>query len=168
MVKSLRLAWKSRLLGDTDDSWKVIPNCYFSDYCGLQFLLKCNYKAESLNRFLPDFYRELLQYFQEFKNKTNIFPYGEFLLWNNKAITIENHPVFWRSWFKQKLLYVQDVLNAKGNFLTIEAFQNKVKIKTNILHYLQLIAAIPSDLKKKAATIEVPSQELLNTTKLPS
>ena len=26
MVKSLRLAWISRLLGDTDDSWKVIPN----------------------------------------------------------------------------------------------------------------------------------------------
>ena len=87
MVKSLRLAWLSRLLGDNDDSWKVIPNYYLSEYGGLQFLLKCNYNAESINKCLPNFYRELLQYFQEFKNKTNIFPYSEFLLWNNKAIT---------------------------------------------------------------------------------
>ena len=33
-------------------------------------------------------------------------------------------------------------------------------MKANFLHYLQLIAAIPLDLKKKAATIEIPSQEL--------
>ena len=163
MVKSLRLAWLSRLLGDNDDSRKVIPNYYLSEYGGLLFLLKCNYNAESINKCLPNFYRELLQYFQEFKNKTNIFPYGEFLLWNNKPITTENSSVFWRSLFRQKIIYVQDVLNAKGNFLTLEEFQNKFKIKTNFLYYLQLIAAIPSDLKKKAATIEIPSQEVLNT-----
>ena len=29
-------------------------------------------------------------------------------------------------------------------------------MKANFLHYLQLIAAIPLDLKKKAATIEIP------------
>ena len=75
MVKSLRLAWISRLLGDTDDSWKVIPNSYFSDYGGLLFLLKYNYNTESINTCLTDFYRELLKYFQEFQNETNMFPY---------------------------------------------------------------------------------------------
>ena len=88
MVKSLRLAWLSRLLGDNDDLWKVIPNYFLSEYGGFQFLLKCNYNAESINKCLPNFYRELLQHLQEFKSKTNIFPYGEFLLWNNKAIAI--------------------------------------------------------------------------------
>ena len=78
MVNCLRLAWLSRLLGDTDDSWKAILSCYLSEYGGLQFLLKCNYNTESLKKCLPDFYREPLQYFQEFKNKTNIFPQGEF------------------------------------------------------------------------------------------
>ena len=129
MVKSLCLAWLHRLLGDTDDSWKAIPNCYLSEYGGLQFLLKCNYNTESLNICLPNFYREQLRYFQEFKNKRNIFPHGEFLLWNNRAITIENYSVYWRSWFKQKILYVQDVLNAKGNFLMLEEFQISLKLK---------------------------------------
>ena len=149
MVKSLRLAWISRLLGDTDDSWKVIPNYCLSEYGGLQFLLKCNYNTESINKCLPHFYRELLQYFQEFKNKTSIFAYDEFLLWNNKTITIENSSFFWRSWFKRKVIYVQDVLNAEGNFLMLEEFQNKFKIKTKFPYYPQLIAAIPSDLKKE-------------------
>ena len=130
MVKSLCLAWISRLLGDTDDWWKVIPNSYLSEHLSLHFLRKCKYSAEFIKKCLPNFYRELLQYFQEIKNKTNVFPYSEYWLWNNKAITIENYLVFWRSWFKRKILYVQDVLNANGNFLMIEEFQTKFKIKT--------------------------------------
>ena len=50
----------------------------------------------------------------------------------------------------------------------LEEFQDKFKIKTNFLYYLEVIAAIPSDLRKKAATIEIPSQEVLNTAKLSS
>ena len=164
VVKSLRLAWISRLLSSTTDSWKAIPNHYFDAYGGLSFLLKCNYNVASINNGLPTFYRELLQYFQEFKNKTKIFPYGKFLLWNNEAVTIDKNPLFWSSWFKKKIVFVQDILNANGNFLTFQEFQNKFNIKTNYLHYFQLISAIPSDLKKQAKICETPSYEQLNTT----
>ena len=163
-VKSLRLAWISRLLSSTTDSWKAIPNYYFNTYGGLKFLLKCNYNASSINNSLPTFYRELLEYFQEFKEKTNIFSYGKFLLWNNEAITIDKNTLFWKSWFKKNILSVQDILNADRNFLTFQEFQDKFNIKTNYLHYFQLIAAIPTDLKKKARECEAPSRELLNTT----
>ena len=166
MVKLLRLAWISSLLGDTDDSWKVIPNSYLSEYRGLQFLLKCNHNAESINIGLPSFYRELPRYFQELKKKGQYIPLG-------RILTMEQGDNHWKlSRFLEILVQtennVQDVLNANGNFLTIEEFQSKFKIKTNFLHYLQLIAAFPSNLKKKAATIEVPSQELLHTTKISS
>ena len=64
-----------------------------------------------------------------------------------------------------KIFFIQDILNANGNFLTFEEFQNKFSIKTNYLHYFQLLVAIPSDLKKKAMSAEVPSHEqLLNST----
>lgn len=162
-VKSLRLAWISRLLSSTTDSWKAIPNYYFNTYGGLKFLLKCNYNASSINNSLPTFYRELLEYFQEFKEKTNIFSYGKFLLWNNEAITIDKNTLFWKFWFKKNILSVQDILNADGNFLTFQEFQDKFNIKTNYLHYFQLIAAIPTDLKRKARECEAPSRELLNT-----
>ena len=45
VVKSLRLACIGRLLGKSDDKWKVIPNYYFPNYGGVLFLLKCNYNV---------------------------------------------------------------------------------------------------------------------------
>lgn len=41
-------------------------------------------------------------------------------------------------------------MNSNDNFLTFEEFQNRFEIKANYLHYFQLIAAIPPDLKRKA------------------
>ena len=106
VIKSLRLAWISRFLSNSRDSWKAIPNHFLSTHGGLQFLLKCNYYADSINNNLPTFYRELLQYFQEFKNNIKLFSYGNFLLLNNEAITIEEKMLFWKSWFDRKsLLY---------------------------------------------------------------
>jgi len=84
------------------------------------------------NNNLPTFYRELLQYFQEFKNETKIFSYGNFLLWNTEAITIEKKMLFWKSWFHKKVSFAEDILNTDGNFLTFEEFQNKFSIKTII------------------------------------
>ena len=92
--KSLCLAWISRILSDTDDLWKAIPNYFLSEYGGLSFLLRCNYNLASINNSLPIFYRELLQYFKELKSVTQIFSCGEFILWNNEAITIENHSLY--------------------------------------------------------------------------
>ena len=127
VVKSLHLAWISRLLSSTTDSWKAIPSYYFNTYGGLKFLLKCNYNSASINNDLPTFYWELLQYFQEFKDRTNTFSYGKFLLWNNETITIDKKKtLFWKFWFKKNILSVQDILNADGNFLTFQEFQDNL------------------------------------------
>ena len=53
-------------------------------------------------------------------------------------------------------------MNSNGKFLTFEEFQNKFEIKANYLHYFQLIAAIPPDLKRKAFSSTVP--DLLGAT----
>ena len=55
MVKSLRLTWISRILSDTDDLWKAIPNYFLSEYGGLSSLLRCNYNLASINNSLPIF-----------------------------------------------------------------------------------------------------------------
>ena len=76
-VKCIRIAWISRILSDTDDIWKAIPNHYLSEYAGLSVLLRCNYNyVVKINKHLPIFYRELLQYFQELKHRTKISPYA--------------------------------------------------------------------------------------------
>ena len=53
---------------------------------------------------------------------------------------------FWKSWFNKRIDFIQDILRSDGDVF-------------------QLIAAIPSELKKKAISAEVPSHEqLLNST----
>ena len=164
IIKALRLAWIGRLLSTSDDKWKAIPNYYFRKNGSLLFLLKCNYDIKLLKTGLPLFYRELLQYFQDLKNATNIFPNGEFILWNNKSITIDNATLFWKSWFEEGVVTVKDVLNPEGNFLSYEEFRNKFNITTNYLHYFQLISAIPSDLKRRAAQTFIPAADLSLTS----
>jgi len=58
--KSLRLAWISRLLSNSNDNWKAIPNFSFEKYGGLLFLLKCKHNTANLDKNLPLFYRKLL------------------------------------------------------------------------------------------------------------
>ena len=162
MVKSLRLAWIASLISNSDDNWKAIPNFYFDKYGGLPFLLKCNYNTAILDNNLPLFYRKLLDYFQELTKFSEYDKNNDLILWNNRRTTIGRNSVFWKQWFDQGVTFISDLMNSNGKFLTFEEFQNKFEIKANYLHYFQLIAAIPPDLKRKAFGSTVP--DLLRAT----
>jgi len=79
-------------------------------------------------------------------------------------ITIDDATLFWKSWFERGVVTVKDVLNSEGNFLLYEEFSNKFNITTNYLHYFQLISAIPSDLKRRAAQTFIPVADLSLTS----
>jgi len=96
-VKALRLSWIGRLLDPTKENWKVIPNHYFDKIGGLSFILNCNYSGKKLSSSIPTFYREMLTFFQELHNDCEDPMQRDFILWNNKEITIENKSLFWRS-----------------------------------------------------------------------
>ena len=71
------------------------------------------------------------------------------------SITIADGTLFWKTWFERGVVFVQDILDYYGNFLSLEEFKSKFNININYLHYFQLIAAIPSYLKKRAAQSEL-------------
>ena len=165
MVKSLRLSWIGRIIGDADcnANWKAIPNYYFDKYGGLALLLQCNYNVKSLDLNLPTFYRELLQYFNELVNMHGGNQERKFILWNNKEITIEGKTLFWKTWFEKGIYLVQDLLDQDGKFLSLQDFQSKFGLRVNYLHYFQIIAAISSELRGKAfqTQTQTASEDLL-------
>ena len=57
-VKSLRLAWISRLLRFGHQHWKVVRVHSFNKRGGLKLLLNCNYTVDFLD--LPKFYKDAL------------------------------------------------------------------------------------------------------------
>ena len=152
VIKALRLCWIGRLLSNPHDTWSAIPNFHFEKHGGLLFLLNCNYSVDKLDKKIPLFYRELLEYFQELRSNCEDPLQREFILWNNKDINVENKSVFLKSWREKNVLFVQDLLNSQGNYLSPQEFSNKYNIKVNFLHYFQIITAIPASLKSYAFT----------------
>ena len=106
VIKALRLSWISRLLNNTHDTWTAIPDYYFDKHGGLLFLLNCNYNVGKLDRKIPLFYRELLDYFQQLRSNYEDPLKREFILWNNRDINIENKSVFWKAWRDKNVLFV--------------------------------------------------------------
>ena len=79
-----------RFLNRTNESWQAIPNDSFNRYGGLPFLLKCNSDSKLLEKQPPLRYSEILDYFKELGTGHPDVYRSEFILWNNKQITIEN------------------------------------------------------------------------------
>ena len=113
-AKSLKLAWISRFLQSVpahdDESRKVIPNHFFDKYGGLNFLLRCNYDKNFLDKMcLPYFYKLILLHFLELKISYNT-QFCRFVLFNNKDILIGGRSFFHRSWMNKYVFLVQDLL----------------------------------------------------------
>ena len=111
-------------LSESSDVWKAIPNAYFSKYGGLPFLLKCNYNTKELDNNIPLFYLELLDYFSELRDqyKDDCFK-GDFIIWNNKHITIEGESLYWKTWRERGVYIVQDLFKHTGKYLSYEEFK---------------------------------------------
>ena len=89
-------------------------------------------------------------------------PRRKFILWNNKDITIDQKTLFWKTCFERGIYYVQDLLNEKGKFLSLDEFNEKFGLKANYLQYFQIIAAIPSSLKQAALLTTISSEFLFS------
>jgi hypothetical protein len=50
--------------------------------------------------------------------------------------------VFYKKWFQKNIVYVSDLLDDKGFFISLEELQKNYKIKTNFLTYASLQSSI--------------------------
>ena len=103
----------------------------------------------------PTFSREMLTFFQELRNDCKDPLQRDFILWYNKEITIKYKLLFWRSWLDKKVVFIQDILDGNGNFLPFNKFKEKYNSNTNFLQYYQIISAIPTWLRRKAAQVNI-------------
>ena len=84
------------------------------------------------------------------------------ILFNNKRILIDGRTVFYHDWVEKGVLTLYDVIDARGNFLPFEQFQQRYGINCNFLNYFQVISAIPSASRKKAKERAKPNVNFLS------
>ena len=159
MIKALRLAWIPRLLTPEIRNWKTIPDYYLRKLGGLNFLLRCNYDVKYIDG-LPLFYQNILTFFNELKSLYSCEGIQDMVLFNNKEILVGGKPVFIKEWFDCNILFIQDLLNSKGQLLSFREFINKYDCSTNFLQFYQVTSAIPKYLVTKARNTEPPQNGL--------
>ena len=168
LFKSLRLSWISRLLipdETTIEPWKAIPSHFFKKYGGLNFLLRCNYDYKFLEKSgIPAFYRQILANFLELRNLYQHDNGQDLILFNNKDILIDGKSFFLQKWKENGVTSIQDILDNDGKLLTFQSFQDKFKIKSNFLNYLQVISAIPKHLLYKAKSLHRQESPIADAT----
>lgn len=71
-------------------------------------------------------------------------------LWFNNYILIENKPIFFSEWYKNGIMFLEDILNNNGTFLTLDEFYERFRFKPSFLQYTSLLSSIPSNWKKTA------------------
>ena len=168
MAKSLKLAWISRFLSidvlSRKEIWKAIPNHFFREYGGLNFLLRCNYDKKFFNQIdLPPFYQQILGYFLELKTLYESDIGQEMILFNNKEILVGNRPFFLKDWFVSGIISIQDILSENGKFLSFQEFQHIYKINCNFLNYYQVVSAIPKHLLERAKQTQLKKTLFLDS-----
>ena len=146
MERALKIAWIKRIAESGDASWKTILNYAVRQFGGIDFLINCDYDVKSLNlEQLPDFYRTALCYWQEFKYSSDSkeIPVCDQIIWNNRNIRLDGKTIFINEWYNKGIIYIQDLLNADFNFLSLTRFKEKFIVQCPFTIHYDLINAIP-------------------------
>ena len=126
MERALKITWIKRIAEAGDASWKTILNYAVRQFGGIDFLINCDYDVKALNlEQLPEFYRTVLCYWQEFKYSSDSkeIPVYDQIIWNNRNIRLDGKTIFINEWYSKGIIYIQDLLNADFNFLSLTEFK---------------------------------------------
>ena len=143
-VKALKIAWIKRAIYKPNSSWKLIIDELLGDLT-FDYAARCTKLSEHYKQKLPFFYRNILNNLNELRLNTSSVRY-EILnetLWYNKMITIDKQSIFWKNWHKKGIRYIDSLLDNQGEFLTIEAINDKYNIHCTFMDHLRIRQAIP-------------------------
>jgi len=163
MERALKIAWIKRIIEGGDASWKTILNYAVRQFGGVDFLINCDYDVKTLNlEQLPEFYRTVLCYRQEFKFPINSkkIPVNDQIIWNNRNIRLDGKTIFINEWYNKGIIYIQDLLNADFNFLSLTGFIEKFRVKCPFAVYYGLINAIPKTWKSSLRSTATSANSL--------
>ena len=65
------------------------------------------------------------------------------ILWNNKYITVDKKSLFYKEWFNNGIIRIQDLLNDKNEFMSHTQIESKYSVKCSFFNILQIRHSIP-------------------------
>jgi len=176
MERSLKLGWIKRIAENNHAAWKRIPEKALSEYGGFAFFTQCQYDINFCDRQnLPEFYRTILSYWQNFKLLTDDEKAAQGqIIWNNRNILVDGKPNMYKAWLKKGIIHIKDLFNEVSNFLSLTDLKAKFHLEIPYTVYYGLLNAIPASWKEniqntdvsRVAPSEVVPSLLLPSTKI--
>ena len=105
-----------------------------------------------MQRISNNFWKDVLQSFVNLHKKHEPITWTDVqtsTIWNNPIFKINLKSFCFTKWINQNILFVADLINEDATFLTYKDFQEKYKIKINILEFFGVINSIKSYLSSK-------------------
>ena len=144
-----KAAWAKKLLDMYDSSFisyieEYLPPLSVCD------ILKLSFYPDSLSPTMPVFYRQVLHAWYQMKempeSAEDIF---NEVIWYNKYILINEEYVFYKSWYNVGIIYISDLLNDKGAFMSYDELISYHNFYCHQLSYISLLDAIPPVWRRK-------------------
>ena len=125
-VHALRLNWVKRLFKSTHAKWKCTFQQFFPDLSIRDlFLTRCCVDISILK--IPLFYKSVIQAWKQFRQMfkpQSAFDICNESLWFNQFILIEKKTVFHKHWYKAGIMFIGDIINNQGIFLSQEELES--------------------------------------------
>ena len=129
-VQAWQTSWLRRAILNPTSNWLLILNKIIGTTT-FPYLIhgNCSPDEKILNN-IPNFYRTILKTWYSIKDKTenHVLDIPSQPLWFNKQITVDNKIMFKQTWYNHGILYIQDLLNNNGEFLSHSDVLEQLKI----------------------------------------
>ena len=170
MERSLKLAWIKRIAENNLAAWKIIPEQSLSQYGGFAFFSQCQYDINFCDlQNLPEFYRTILSYWQNFKLLTGVEKATQNqIIWNNRNILVDGKPIMYKAWLKKGIIHIKDLINEDSNFLSLTDLKAKFNLEVPFTVCYGLVNAIPASWKQNIQNTDVAPSEVVPSLLLPS
>lgn len=147
-TKALKASWVKKYL-DSENlaKWKLFVDSQLQIFGGDMFF-KANLHKKDLELFfrLSDpFLQEIMQVWSEISYVGSISSNKHLLsqsLWLNSLIRVGNKPIYYKTWYLQGILKVNDLMENGTRFLSFTEFKRRYNIKPSFLSFYGLISAI--------------------------
>ncbi|XP_060586418.1 uncharacterized protein LOC132742114 [Ruditapes philippinarum] len=171
-ITSLKLKWVKALTDESEANWKLIPKRLLKDFGDNFLIFYCNTDTiKSLNcSNVTEFYQELIKIWiktRDLHKENQNLTFEQIrkqIIWGNRFIKIKNQCLFFKTWIKSNIYFLNDLLNDQGE-VDQNVILNKLVDKRNCVVELNLLfKALPLAWKQTMKTFH-SSQTKIKTEK---
>ena len=146
-VKAMKVMWIKQL--SNNEKWSTLAKYFLQLKMPINDFLKCRYDTSFLKAKIPDFYKQILEYWYELQSPPrNAEEIRSESLFNNKDIKIDLTPIFHKACFNNGLKYIDHIIDNTGKFIRLDDLNEKYDVNLNIMTYNSIKDAIPVEWKR--------------------